>query len=161
MPKRHPCQSAYFSANARGQPPSAARLAGLVCSAAFGSCFCPPFKLSPASSSDSVWRGIRTERQHVPLPPRRRPRRKPARQSTSRLAMDTRPTLRGTDDAAENRINTKQKGSSQPGKSLFIPVESFGHLRLGFRTDDEPTDHCLLRIRSLTISHGEPSSGLR
>ena len=43
--------------------------------AVFGSCFCPPFKLSPASSSDSVWRGIRTERQHVPRPPRRRPRR--------------------------------------------------------------------------------------
>jgi hypothetical protein len=37
---------------------------------------------------------------------------KPARQSTSRFAMDTRPTLRVTDDAAENRINTKQKGSS-------------------------------------------------
>ena len=86
---------------------------------------------------------------------------KPARQSTSRFAMDARPTLRVPDDAAENRINTKQKGSSQPGKSLFIPVESFGHLRLGFRTDDEPTDHCLPRIRSLTISHGEPSSGLR
>ncbi len=161
MPKRHPCQSAYFSANAGGQPPSAARLAGLVCSAAFGSCFVRlSNSLLPAlripfgveyGQNDNTFLFLHEEDLVG----------KPARQSTSRLAMDTRPTLRGTDDAAENRINTKQKGSSQPRKSLFIPVESFGHLRLGFRTDDEPTDHCLLRIRSLTISHGEPSSGLR
>jgi len=39
---------------------------------------------------------------------------KPARQSTSRFAMDTRPTLRVTDDAAENRINTKQSKKEAP-----------------------------------------------
>ena len=131
--------------------------------AVFGSCFCPPFKLSPASSSDSVWRGIRTERQHVPRPPRRRPRRETGASEhvTLRDGYEANAPNHGRCRGKPHQHKAKQKGSSQPGKSLFIPVESFGHLRLGFRADDEPTDHCLLRIRSLTISHGEPSSGLR
>jgi hypothetical protein len=59
-------------------------------------------------------------------------------------------------DGAEHSVYAEQEARPETGYAVFVPVVRIGHLRLGFRADDEPTTHLLLLMRSFTSAHGEP-----
>ena len=82
-----------------------------------------------------------------------------AQQGTAHAAMHVRKLPGRAQQRLEHGLHVQQKIVSQTSDSLFIPIKGGGQFRFRFGSDDEPTAHLRPRMRSRTLSHGEPASG--
>jgi len=86
---------------------------------------------------------------------------KAACNSTSGVTVNARKLHRIPQYGVEDGIYTEKKLRAKTGNARLVPVERIIHFRFGFWANDETSAHRLLRIRSRTTPHGEPSFGFR